>query len=116
MIDQDALKRDAQADIADWPIQLRHYYNATQFDQVTCGLNATDDMSLLMDGGLLERMDGEIMAIADDFVNGFPKNRDRVDILQADGVTWLRFEVKHTPDVFDPLGATYQFRIGSPAE
>src|SRR5215472_15419247 len=102
MIDQGALTRDAQADIADWPIQLRHYYSPTQFDQVTCGFNATDDSSFLMPAGLLEKMDGDIIAIQSDFVHGFPRNRDRVDILQSDGLTWLRFEVKHTPDVIDP--------------
>ena len=114
MIDSAALKRDAQANIADWPVTIRHYYNSTQYDQVTAGLNSRDDISQLMEGGLLDKPSVDIIAIADDFVHGLPANRDRVDLLLAGN--WIQLEVKSTPDAYDPLGPTYQFTIGSPNE
>jgi hypothetical protein len=112
MLDQDALKRDAQSCISDWPVSIRHYYSAAEYDEVTAGLNTGDDVSELMEGGLLDKPDMDIIAIFDDFTHGAPQNRDRVDVLI--GGNWLQFEVKRTPDIYDPLGPTYQFKIGSP--
>ncbi len=111
MIDQTAIVRDARACIADWPATLRHYYSPTQYDQVTVGINATDDVSDLLDGGLLDKPQIEVTAIAQDFVNGLPKNRDRVDLLI--GGNWVQLEIKRTPDAYDPLQTTYSFRIGT---
>jgi len=115
MIDESALQRDVTAHIADWPVNIRHYYdpdNDTLFHQTTAGLNTTDDISDLLEGGLLDKPDADIIALAST-LNPLPKNRDRVDVQMADG-TWHRFEVKRMPDIYNPLGPDIQFHIGSP--
>jgi hypothetical protein len=114
VIDTATLKRDAQADIADWPVLIRHYYDGVSYVEVVAGLNTEDDLSVLQAGGLLDDVSMGIIAIADDFaVHGLPKSRDRVD-LQLRDASWKRLEVKRTPDFYDPLAATIQFTIGSP--
>lgn len=115
MIDAAALKRDARGCIGDWPVTIRHYYSPTLFDTAIVGLNAKDDLSQLMEAGLLDKPDVDIISIVDDFPHGLPANRDRIDLLiDPIAVTYVQLEVKRTPDAYDPLGPTYQFTIGSP--
>lgn len=115
MIDRGAITRDAAANIADWPVTIRHYYMPALFIQMTAGLNSGDDFDVLMDGGLLDKPDMDIIALADSFLaSPHVKNRDRIDVL-VDG-NWIQFEVKRTPDYYDPLAATVRFRIGTPNE
>lgn len=81
-IDQSALQRDITAQINDWPVQMRHYYdpnNAASFHQAAVGLNTSDDISQLLDGGLLDNATADVIARAIDF-SPLPKPRDRVDI------------------------------------
>lgn len=115
MIDQSVLKRDLQNCIADWPAQLRHYYSSTNpaaFQQATVNVNTLDDISQLLEGGLLDNMTMTILAVAADFTFT-PRNRDRCDVQMSDG-TWLRLEVKRMPDYYAPLGPELIFTLGTP--
>jgi hypothetical protein len=112
-IDQSVLLRDARACVADYPCQIRHYYTSTSYHEVTAHFNATDDYSVLEEGGLLNRSSMQITIITGDLMP-LPLCRDRLDLLTGD--QWIQFEIKRTPDYYDPNGATMDLIIGTPDE
>lgn len=107
MIDPDIIKRDAQANIADWPVTIR-FGGA----QIRAGLYASEDISGLMPGALLDNPTMTVLAIRSDFTV-LPKPRDLIDLQLADG-SWKTFEVKSVPEYYDPILPHFQFTLGSP--
>ncbi len=107
MIDSDTLKRDARANILDWPVKARY-----KGRPLTVGLQAVEDVESLMSGGILDDMALSVLAIADDF-NVTPKRFDSFEIQLADG-TWKRLEIRNVPDRLDPLGPTFTIYLQSP--
>src|ERR1700730_2304079 len=110
-IDQSVLKRDAQGCIADYPVTIRHYWSATQYTEVTAGLNSLSDANVLDPGALLDDPRVDLIAIADSF-QFLPQQRDRVD-LQLRDYLCKTFEIKNVMDYYD-IGPTLQFTIGTP--
>jgi hypothetical protein len=107
MIDPDAIQRDAQANIADWPVTIRHLGV-----EIQAALNTTSDISQLLEGGLLDNPDATVLAIREDFT-ALPQCRDIVELKLADD-SWMPWEVKRVPDLYDPLLPHIQFTIGTP--
>ena len=113
MIDATTLRRDVRADIADWPALIRHYYNDTQYVEIAAAMSTEDTLNLLQEGGLLDDTSFGILAVAEDFTQGLPQARQRIDLKQRDG-SWLKQEVKRTPDFHDAIAVHIQFTIGTP--
>jgi hypothetical protein len=108
MIDQAALKRDAQANISDWPTQARF-----RGKPLTVGLSSAQDAELLMAGGILDDRTFVITAIADDIGEPVPRKYEKFQILLSNG-SWLNCEIAGAPDKFDPLGVTVTILLQSP--
>ena len=113
MISAVTLDKDVHGCIADWPVTIRHYTTQSAYYQITAGLNPTDDVSTLLEGGLLDNPRVDIIAATIDLQRR-PEPRDRVDVLQSDGVTWERFEVKRVSTLPDPMSRHMLFTLGSP--
>ncbi len=109
MIDPAIIKRDAQANIADWPVTIRFPVGGTQ---ITAAFSATDDVSVLMPGGLLDNPTATLLAIRSDFAV-LPEPRDLIELRLANN-TWKTFEIKSVPEYYDPLLPHFQFTIGTP--
>ena len=110
MIDPTVLKRDAQANILDWPVIARHLGRS-----ITVGLMATQDIEVLLSegAGLLDDMSLMVTAISDDFGDRLPKHRDEFQIQLKNG-KWKKFEVSGVPDYYDPLTPTITINLQSP--
>jgi len=108
-IDAAVLKRDAQANIADWPVTIRH-----REKEMNASLNATADALDAVMGGLLDDWSLTLVVIADDFVAP-PQPRDLLEIRMADG-SWVEGEIQKVPDLYDPLGPTFTMMVGNPAK
>lgn len=108
MIDQDTLKRDARANISDWPATIKH-----RGRKIIVQCSADADSLAVSASGLLDDMSLTFVGIVDDFGERRPQTLDEIDLQMANG-RWLKLEVKSTPDYYDPLGPTIQFTAGSP--
>ncbi len=73
-IDPSVLKRDAQANIADWAVTIRH-----REKEIQAHLNATADALDPLMGGLLDDMQMTLVVIGADFVAD-PQPRDLLEI------------------------------------
>jgi hypothetical protein len=109
-IDTSVLKRDAQANIADWPATIRHHAR-----EITVHCNAGSDISDVLEGGLLDDMSITLVAISDDFGGDLPQPRDLLELQLKDG-SWQEFEIQRVPDLYDPNSPTIQLVIGNPAK
>jgi hypothetical protein len=115
MLDATVIRRDVKACIAEWPVNIRHYYDINQptlFHAVTAALSRADELSLLDAGALIDNMSLSVFFATVD-LTPLPLNRDRVDVQQRDG-SWAQLEVKHTPDNPDPLAEMIELRLGAP--
>ncbi len=110
MIDPAVIKRDAQANILDWPVQARHLGR-----QITVALMAIQDIEALLGeaSGLLDDMNLSIVAILDDFGDKPPRPRDTFEIQLSNG-KWKKFDVASTPDFYDPVSPTLTINLQSP--
>jgi len=108
MISEEALKRDVRANIADWPVECR--WKGRQF---TAGLASYQDLETLMQGGLLDDMTINILAVIDDFGPVMPRQREKFEVREANG-KWLAFDIASVPDRHDPLGPTISINLQSP--
>ncbi len=109
MINAAVIKRDAQANIADWPVTIRH-----REKEIIVHLSATSDTLDPLMGGLLDDMSITLVAVSDDFV-ALPQPRDLLTIRLRDG-SWIEFEIQRVPDFYDPLSPTIQLSVGNPAK
>jgi len=108
-IDPSVIKRDAQANIGDWSVTIRH-----REKEIRAALNATADALDPLMGGLLDDMQITLVVIADDFVAD-PQPRDLLEIRLRDG-SWREFEIQKIPDLYDPLSPTMTLVVGNPAK
>ena len=108
-IDPNVFKRDAQANIADWAVTIRH-----REKEIQAALNATADALDPLMGGLLDDMQLTLMVIEDDFVE-LPQPRDLIELRLKDG-SWLELEIQKVPDLYDPLLPTVTLIVGNPAK
>ncbi|SRR5229473_3604956 len=108
-IDPSVLKRDAQANIADWAVTIRH-----REKEIQAHLNATADALDPLMGGLLDDMQMTLVVIGADFVAD-PQPRDLLEIRMRDG-SWREFEIQKIPDLYDPLAPTTTLIVGNPAK
>lgn len=100
-IDQATLKRDAQAVIADWPVQARY-----KGKLLTVRIYNSGTMGMILEGGILDDATITVTAIADDFGKRPPEPFELFEFQQRDG-KWRKFSIKDVPNRFDPLTPTY---------
>jgi len=108
-IDPSVIKRDAQANIAEWAVTIRH-----REKEIQAALNATADALDPLMGGLLDDMQITLVVIADDFVAD-PQPRDLIELRLRNGA-WVELEIQKIPDLYDPLSPTMTLVVGNPAK
>src|SRR6266849_5398563 len=108
-IDPNVLKRDAQANIADFAVTIRH-----REKEIQAGLNATADALDPLMGGLLDDMQMTLTVVEDDFVE-LPQPRDLIELRLKNGA-WVELEIQKVPDLYDPLLPTVTLIVGNPAK
>lgn len=99
MINVDTIKRDARANIKDWPVTIRYGGVTMQAD-----LNAGGGAGILLDGGTLEDSTLTFTAIADDFTK-LPEPFKLLELKLANG-KWKKLNIVNVPDLLDPLSPT----------
>src|SRR6266481_5697968 len=108
-IDPSVIKRDAQANIAEWAVTIRH-----REKEIQAALNATADALDVLMGCLLDDFTLTLLVIADDFVAD-PQPRDLLEIRMRDG-SWRETEIQKVPDLYDPISPTTTLIVGNPAK
>src|SRR5260370_39661806 len=97
-IDPNVLKRDAQANIADFAVTIRH-----REKEISAHLNAPADALDPLMGGLLDDMQITLVVIADDFVAD-PQPRDLLEIRLRDA-SWRAVHNRTRSELSDPAQA-----------
>lgn len=107
-IDTTVWTRDLQAQILDLPVKFK--FNNRVYD-VT--FEATSFALALLEGGLPEDFKGRITIVKAEIKGRLPVNRDLAQI-QVNGGSWLKVEIKDTPDIIDIQSVGITLMIGSP--
>lgn len=82
---------------------------------ITVSYNPSDEMNMLLNGGLLENVTATINALRADFGKRLPRERDIIEIQQRNG-KFLELEVKKVPNLSDPNDPGLSIQLGTPEQ